>query len=439
MKKLIAWMLAIASCLGAMPAAALDATVPGLGTPISLSGFGTAGLAVSDKSYTYQRFVNNDGTLRRDSVLGVQLDAKLHNDFSITLQGKLAPSLKNDKNVDPSLSWAFLSWRPTNDWLVRAGRLRIPLYINSENMDVGTTFDFARLPAEVYTTAQTTDGDGLFISKTWDIGANEVTLAGYGGTTETHYRWYRRDDVPSLSLSSGPYFVHVRQNTYGMVLTLQRGDDTYRISAHDTYTKIPDKNYSMPVSFPYVSVVPGVGYYQVSNVLPGPGVSMKSNIHALVYTAGADVQIGYGFRVMGEYVYRNVHDILTGPDSMSGYIALLKPIGAWTPYISVATLQSMSQTRKLYNNVNNNRVPNYNAITAKVNAAQRAGADGIMAFDQTTVALGTSYRISPTSKVKSEWARTKTGDMSFFVDAPQGGESGGEVINVFSLSYNYAF
>ena len=55
------------------------------------------------------------------------------------------------------------------------------------------------------------------------------------------------------------------------------------------------------------------------------------------------------------------------------------------------------------------------------------------------IALRTSYRVSPTSKVKAEWARTQTGDVSSFVDAPSGGESGHKVINVFSLSYNFVF
>ncbi|MDD2856080.1 MAG: hypothetical protein PHU01_11170, partial [Desulfuromonadaceae bacterium] len=115
-----------------------------------------------------------------------------------------------------------------------------------------------------------------------------------------------------------------------------------------------------------------------------------------------------------------------------------KPIGAWTPYISVATLQSMSKTRNLYNKVNSSRVPVLNVTAAQINASQRAGADAVIAFDQ-TVALGTSYMINPTNKVKAEWARTQTGDMSFFVDAPSGGESGHKVINVFSLSYNVVF
>lgn len=438
MKELIAWVLAVVFCLGAMPAAAVDITLPGTGLPLSLSGFGTAGFALSDQSYSYQRFVTNKGTLKRDSILGLQMDAKLNDEFAITMQGKVAPSLSSDEDLAASVSWAFLSWRPTNDWMIRAGRLRVPLYLASENMDVGTTFDFARLPTEVYTTAQTVDGDGLFVSKTWNADANELTLVGYLATARMNYRFYRRDDVPSLSLASGSYFVPVKMNAYGMALTLQRGDNTFRVSAHDTYTKITDDQ-TMPVTFPYVSLSPGLGYYQTSNLLPGPGVSQENDIHTVVYTLGADMEVGEGFRIIGEYVFRNVRNVASGPDSMAGYLALLKPVGKWTPYISAARIQSTSRTRDLYNNVNNNRVPNYDATAARINASQRAGADGVMAYDQTTLALGTSYRVTPTSKIKAEWARTQTGDMSFFIDAPSGGESGKKVLNVFSLSYNVVF
>ena len=119
---------------------------------ISLSGFGTVGYALSDQSYNYQRFVDKQGTLKRDSVLGVQMDGKFGDAFGFTVQGKVAPSLDSDKDVDATIAWAFLSWRPANDWLFRLGRVRVPLYLNSENMEVGATFDFARLPAEVYTT-----------------------------------------------------------------------------------------------------------------------------------------------------------------------------------------------------------------------------------------------------------------------------------------------
>ncbi|MDD2367271.1 MAG: hypothetical protein PHN84_14025 [Desulfuromonadaceae bacterium] len=386
MKKLIAWMFAVFSCLAAVPAQAFDTTIPGLDSRVSLSGFGTLGFAVSDKNYRYQRFVDDDGTWKRDSIFGLQVDAKINDEFSVTVQGKVAPSLSSDNSIEPVLSWAFLSWRPTNDLQVRLGRLRLPVYLHSENMDVGATYDFARLPAEIYSSVPTTDVDGAGFSKAWDTETGEFTLDGYVGTTATNYRYYRRDNEPLILQQSGTYFVPVRQAAYGMRLSLRQGDDIYRAGIHDAYTRITDYQL-MPSNFPYVPVAAGIGYYQTSNLMPGSGVKMVRSIHSLGYVLGADVGVGDGFRVTGEYVYRNVRNVTTGPDSMAGYIAVQKPIGAWTPYISVATLQSMSKTRNLYNKVNSSRVPVLNVTAAQINASQRAGADAVIAFDQTTIML----------------------------------------------------
>lgn len=428
MKRPIAWLVVLVSVLTTLPAVAAD---------ISLSGFGTIGYAQSNQDYDYQRFVNKQGGLKRDSVLGVQMDGKLGDEFGFTLQGKLAPSMNSDSGLDGTVTWAFLSWRPTNDWLVRVGRLRIPAYLNSENMDVGATFDFARLPAEVYATVQTTDGDGVFVGKTWNVDDYELTLNGYWATAKMDFRYYRRDDMLPL-FSSGAYFVPVKSTARGLILTAQRDDNTFRIGAHDTETRIANDQL-LPQTFPYVAMMPGVGYYQTTNLLPGPGVRMLEDVPARIYMLGADMMVGGGFRVMGEYVRRDVPDAATGPDSQGAYLAVLRPTGAWTPYVSVAHLESMPRTRDLYNKVNGNRVPVFIPGAALINASQRAGGDGINAYDQTTWAVGTSYRVNPTSKIKAEWARTRTGDMSMFVDAPSGTESGKQVINVFSLSYSVVF
>jgi hypothetical protein len=411
--------------------------LPVAGAEVALSGFATAGYAQSDQDYTYQRFVRKQGGFKRDSVVGVQMDAKLDNEFGFTLQGKLAPAIDSDNDINATVSWAFLSWRPSNDWLVRVGRMRYPMYLLNENMDVGATFDFARMPAEVYTTSQTTDGDGVCIDKTWNVDDSEITLQGYWATAKTSYRFFRRDDAPPV-LSAGAYFVPVKLSVTGVALTLRQDDNTYRAGLVDTYTKITDDQV-MPVTFPYVAMFPGVGYYQTSNQLPGPGVKSENDIHVLVYALGADVSLGNGFRVMGEYVRRDVRNIDSGPDSQGAYLAVLKSLGAWTPYLSVARLEPSAKTRDLYNKTNNNKVPGYIPGSALLNAAQRAGADAVMAYDQTTWAVGTSYRLNPTSRIKAEWARTRTGEMSMFIDAPPGGETGKQVVNIFSLSYNVVF
>ena len=427
MRHRIKWAFASVSSLCAVTAAAAD---------ISLSGFATVGYARSDQSYNYGRFVNDTGTLKRDSVLGVQMDARLNNEFSVTLQGKMAPSLKDDEGVAATVSWAFVSWRPSNDLLFRLGRMRVPLYLNSETTDVGTTFDFARLPTEVYSTSPTADFDGVSVAKTWSLDVGELTADGFWGEAKTHFRSYLRDGAGPMP--AGAFFIPVTVKARGLALTLQRDESVYRMGYHDTYTTGTD-GATMPVTYPYVGIMPGLGYYQTSDLMPGPGVPIARKIHSPVFTLGADVSLGGGFRVMGEYARRNVRNIATGPDTQGGYLALLKQSGAWTPYVSVARLESTSRTHKLYKQVNGNRVPGFLPGADQINAAQRAGADVVFAYDQTTWALGSSYRLSPTSKIKAEWAQTRTGDMSSLLDAPPGGESGKKKLNVFSLSYSLVF
>ena len=132
MKKFVVLVCATALGLSAVPAVAVE---------MSVSGFGTLGYARSDQALNYQAHVNDQGTLKRDSLLGLQVDARLNDQFSVTVQAKVAPSLRSDQGVDGTVSWAFLSWRPANDLLFRAGRLRVPLYLQSENTDVGATFN----------------------------------------------------------------------------------------------------------------------------------------------------------------------------------------------------------------------------------------------------------------------------------------------------------
>jgi len=430
-------MTALAFVVVPVMAVAADISLFGTAMDVSLSGFGTIGYTVSDQKFNYQRFIDNKGTLRRDSIFGAQVDVKLNNEFSVTVQGKVAPSMDSDTGVDPALTWAFLSWRPTNDWLIRAGRIRAPFYLNSQNMEIGATYDFARMPWEVYNAAQTNDGDGLMVRKSWNVDDNEFAVDAYFATAESSYRYYVRDSIPVAGLQSGSHFGKLKYTGGGISLSLQRGDDRYRMGVAKGTVRSNDM--ASPVTYPFVTLGPGVGYYQTTNLLPGPGVPSVQETRVMMYSAGADVGIGYDFRVMGEYVLCNTSNTDTSPSFQSAYLAVLRPIDKWVPYVSLAGIRSLQKNRDLYNKVNNTTVPGIIPNAAVINAAQRAGADGIYAYDQYTVALGTSYQINPHHKVKAEWARTQTGDMSSAIDAQPGGESGHKVINVFSFSYNFVF
>jgi hypothetical protein len=390
---------------------------------ISLSGFGTLGYAQSDNSLVYQRFVDNGGTFKRDSRLGLQVDASLNEMFSATVQGKLAPSLHNDSDWDGTFTWAFASFRPTDDWLIRAGKLRVPIYLHSSNLDVGVTYDFAQLPLEMYSLFPSIDVAGGSVSKSWALGAGDITLDAFWGRNETDLRAYLRplDETK---------FIGVRANLRGLSLNLQQDDNLFHAAIVEMFLrKAPGDDTGFDKDYPYVNPP---GYYQVDDAIPGPGVPKEETLHNIAYTIGGDFGIGNGYRVMAEYARRDVRDAVKGMDSWGAYASLRKSFGKWTPYVVYSRLLSEPGPRNLYSGLVNNTF-------APMVVYQNMAADYLLVYDQYTVALGTSYKLTPTQKLKLEWAQTHVGATSAMVDKPWGTDFSRQKLNVFSASYNFVF
>ena len=412
--------------------AALLAAPAALATDTSFSGFGTIGYARSNQPYNYQRFIDNSGTFQRDTVFGAQLDANFNPEWAATVQAKLAPALNSDSRWQPVLSWAFLSYRPTNDLLVRAGKLRFPFYLRSESMDVGTTYAAARMPNELYSVSPTMDFTGASFVQTWTVGNSELDLDGYWGKSEVPWRTYTRD-------TATPFWLPLEINAEGLLLTLHQNENTFRAGYHTAdITRTDGKLFYVSLS---PNVMPPPSGMSGTYYTPPGSSGQTSKITTPAFSFAADVDLGGGFRAMGEYVRRTVKKVEIGPDTAGYYLSLLKEVNHWTPYITYAKIISKNLTA--YQAVNNARVTSLTPGTAipaaDINAKQRAAADGMTMYDQYSWAIGTSYAIDPKNIIKAEWLIVHTGAVSSFVDAPAGEESGKRRINVYSLSYNFVF
>lgn len=402
---------------------------------LELAGFGTVGGAISDQEVAYQRAITADGTLNRDSVIGFQLDGQLTSAWGLTIQVKAAPADDRENGWDPTLTWAFVSWRPTNDLLLRAGKLRMPLMLYSATSDVGTTYPFARLPVEVYSLAPVTDVIGLSFSWSWFSGDNEWTLDGYGGRTRVVRRFWIRDGLLPY-YEPGPLYEETDVDLGGLVLTLHQGDDTWRLGLHRV--EVIANAVDFPQTYPWVQLGPGIGYYQMPG-MPGPGVPTVGALSNDILTLSADIGLPNDVRLIGEYARRRVTNATTGLDTQAGYLALLRPIEKWTPYVYVAGIRSDRKALDLYQALDRNQVPAVIPNAAVINAAQRLGADRLAPYDQYTLAIGTSYKVTPNSRVKVEWAHTRSGVAPTFIDVPAGEDSGDREVDVFSLSYSVVF
>ena len=156
---------------------------PALGADYSLSAYGTIGYTQSDQPFKYDRLIDNRGTLRRDTVAGLQLDSRLTDSIGATVQIVTEVSDEDERQHRANVAWAFLSWRPTSDWLFRLGKQRIPLYLYSQTHNVGVTYDFVRPPVEMYSISPNNDYVGVSFSKTWNLGKDEVLLEGIWANT----------------------------------------------------------------------------------------------------------------------------------------------------------------------------------------------------------------------------------------------------------------
>ena len=418
--------------------------VPAAAQDLSWSGFGTVGLAKSNREFTYQRYIDQRPGAERDTLFGAQADLRLNPQWSATVQLKLAPSLNQDNRWDLTPSWALVAWRPADDWLLRAGRMRAPLYLYSESMEVGQTYDMARMPTELYSLAPTTDIDGIALSKTWSLGSSgerELSADVISGSRDVSGRFWSRDGLPP-DVQPGAQFKDILIKFNGLSLTLRQPDLVLRTSLHQVSTRLRSGS-ALPVRFPFVALPqlgPGVGYYQVNNSLPGPGVPEVGSIRNTILSLGAEIGVGGGWRVAAEYVRNRQHDTELGSDTRGSYVALLRQVGDWTPYVSVAQLGSRAAGFDIYRQLTNPTLPAFLPGAAQIGAAQRLAAESIWLADQRSLALGTSYALSPTIKLKGEWMRSWIGQSTRLIDTPAGSPTPHDTsVDVLSVNLNFAF
>lgn len=139
---------------------------------ISFNGFGSVvgGLTLDDDETLYQ--YSDNLTFEPDSVFALQARVDIDEKLSATVQ-LLA---QGDQSFDVKMEWAFLTYHFDNDLWVNAGRLRIPLYLNSEFVDVGYTYHWLEPPQSVYGASPFNTLNGISLNHTRFIGNWDIHL-----------------------------------------------------------------------------------------------------------------------------------------------------------------------------------------------------------------------------------------------------------------------
>lgn len=147
---------------------------------IKLDGFMTAGFSTNDESggLKHRPYGFNDNLdFESDSVLGLQVT------FDISDKARAVTQVvANGWNYwDPRIEWAYLAYDVSDQFTVRAGRMRLPFYYMSESLDVGYSYPWVRPPLTLYTT-EISNYDGFDATYLFRTGESNHRLSAYMGT-----------------------------------------------------------------------------------------------------------------------------------------------------------------------------------------------------------------------------------------------------------------
>lgn len=148
---------------------------------VQLHGFGTAGVAKSDSRYPVND-IGNDGPrpiFERDTRFGLNVSAKLSDRWDMSSQF----ITKANSHEPITAQYFFARLQATSQLAIRAGRLLAPTWLFSEQIEVGLTYPWIRLPYEVYNLNPLRFYDGLSIAWNQSLGDWSMILEVEGGTS----------------------------------------------------------------------------------------------------------------------------------------------------------------------------------------------------------------------------------------------------------------
>jgi hypothetical protein len=188
---------------------------------VTFSGFGTLGVSHSsmhDGDYTLDSSIpkgaglSEDWSAGNDSRIAGHLAAQFTPKVTAVLQ--VVSEYHNPNTYEPEVEWANVRYAFTPDAFIRAGRIALPTFLNSDSRDVGYTYVWIHPPIELYRQLSITHSDGVDAMYRADIGKTEHTIKAiiYGeNTLERENSTSTSKDMWGIfdTIEYGPTTVHV--------------------------------------------------------------------------------------------------------------------------------------------------------------------------------------------------------------------------------------
>jgi hypothetical protein len=275
----------------------------------NFNGFISGAYITSDNDAGYNS-ASTSADFSQDTKLGFQGTFNISNQTQAVLQ----LMMKGEHDWEVEAEWAYLSHRFDNGVKVRGGKLRVPLFMYSDYLDVGYAQPFARPPTEVYGTIPFSSYTGAGVSYDVEFDDSTLTLQGFGGESDV------RDSQVDISNLMGA--------------NVSWTDEVWTLRGVYAQAKLDG---------PITTTI---------NVPLAPGVETSAEFTVLDLDDETGSFIGLGasydngsFLAVTEWTRSEIDNAY--PDTDSGYLTLGYRIAEFTPYVTVAYLKTQDNDERL--------------------------------------------------------------------------------------------
>jgi hypothetical protein len=198
-KNTLAAAVLLASLAAAAPANAVEFDLSGFASLVAGRTYGpcTPDNALATRFATScTRFVadwghgsvyHNAWSITPESRAGLQGTAKFDPQWSVTAQ--VVARTVNQPLAQ--LEWGYVTWKPTPEWTLQAGRKRLPLFYYSDFQDVGYAYPWVRVPPDVYGWDMV-NYDGASAAYSTQLGGWSLRTSAFGGTAKSRRNGYMK-------------------------------------------------------------------------------------------------------------------------------------------------------------------------------------------------------------------------------------------------------
>src|SRR5690554_879225 len=352
---------------------------------VRFNGFFSTGVAKSSNDAGF------DGITEKTSVADLSLFA-LQGTFDVSDKSQAVFQLvgRGAEDWDPVVEWAYLSYRPMNNLQLRAGKMRLPLFMYSDSLEVGYAQPWARPPQSVYGPIAVTSYVGADASYNFNFDNSSLTATAFTGFSDEDGNAgdVKLRNIGGLNLTWTDYIWTVR----GIAATAEADIDATRLGAQAPAGET------------------------VNTVL---AAGERGNFFGF----GASYDDG-NWQIIGEVTRVELEGKFADTDS--AYLSVGHRFGSWTPYAAIGWLESKDDEERLGVIITNNGTP--------------LAPESILNYQREDYSAGTRWDITPGVAIKFDITHSRG------FDKGAGGvnpsyilSSGTNSTNVYTIKLDSAF